>query len=763
MVAEHKTQTTFERILDDLGARASGDGYTARCPAHHDENPSLSLRLADNGTILMKCHAGCTIDAICAALALERADLSSKPRARTGPPITVKDLAEAKRLPWPFLSLLGLADWRTGVMIPYYLPNRTEAPRSRLRTELCAKGSKWLGKKVDGEIVPYGLDRLAQARKAGYLLLAEGESDCWTLWHHGFPALGIPGADMTGKLQAVHLKGIARLYVVREPDEGGDTFVAGIRKRLAYLHWHGEALQITMPGGAKDPNELHQRDPDHFKEAIEAAKMQATPLESDEDAGDDDDEEIAESSPIASWPDPMGDAAFIGPLGAFVNKLGGETEAAREGLLIQLIVAFGSAVGRNAYVTAEADKHYTNLFAVLVAGTGTRKGTSWGQVREHLRRAIPGWEEEHVTSGLSTGEGLINLVCDEAPKIPDKVALIVESEFASVFQRKVREGNTLSPVMRQSWDGGALRVMTRTAPLKATDAHISIIGHISPDELRHLMTATDAGNGFGNRILFACVRRARYLPHGGLTVDFSTEATELKDAIQYGRKPAKLQRDSEAKALWASRYRELSGGRPGVLGKVTNRAEAQVMRLSLIYALSERSSVIQQRHLEAALEVWRYCFDSARFLFGMALGDALAEKLDKALQERGEQGMTRTEMSQHLSGNHSKEEINRALGLLAEQGRAEKRRELGAGRRTITRWYTRVYKDEFNENNEDNAEDEPADSLNSLNSSKRDSAHKANLGECVICANLGRTVPAVMPDKHGNPLCEEHARRQNLI
>ena len=42
-----------------------------------------------------------------------------------------------------------------------------------------------------------------------------------------------------------------------------------------------------------------------------------------------------------------------------------------------------------------------------------------------------------------------------------------------------REGNTLSYVTRQSWDGGRLQVMTRNNPMKATDAHVSKVGHIT--------------------------------------------------------------------------------------------------------------------------------------------------------------------------------------------------------------------------------------------------------------------------------------------
>ena len=95
---------------------------------------------------------------------------------------------------------------------PYHLPDGTPAPRHRLRTALVAKeGSHW--SKGSGEIVPYGLERLEEARKAGYLVLVEGESDCWTLWYHHFPALGLPGVEMVRTLKEAYLAGIDKLYI----------------------------------------------------------------------------------------------------------------------------------------------------------------------------------------------------------------------------------------------------------------------------------------------------------------------------------------------------------------------------------------------------------------------------------------------------------------------------------------------------------------------------------------------------------------------
>lgn len=74
----------IDSILPHLDkVKRSGKGYQARCPAHDDNGPSLSLREGDDGRVLLHCHAGCTTEAVVAALGLTMADLfhpSDKPR-----------------------------------------------------------------------------------------------------------------------------------------------------------------------------------------------------------------------------------------------------------------------------------------------------------------------------------------------------------------------------------------------------------------------------------------------------------------------------------------------------------------------------------------------------------------------------------------------------------------------------------------------------------------------------------------------------------
>jgi phage gp16-like protein len=117
----------------------------------------------------------------------------------------------------------------------------------------------------------------------------------------------------------------------------------------------------------------------------------------------------------------------------------------------------------------------------------------------------------------------------------------------------------------------------------------------------------------------------------------------------------------------------------GLLGAATSRAEAQVMRLAMLYALLGQSAVIRAEHLEAALAVWQYAEQSARYIFGSALGDATADELLRALRAKPD-GMTRTEIRDHFGRNKAADEINRALTVIADAGRAYYRKDPTGGR-----------------------------------------------------------------------------------
>ena len=411
---------------------------------------------------------------------------------------------------------------------------------------------------------------------------------------------------------------------------------------------------------------------------------------------------------VLSWPEPLSDEAYHGVGGEIVKAIEPHTEADNAAMLIQFFTAFGNLIGRNSYFVAEADRHYMNLYSLLIGATSKgRKGSSWGQISRPLKEIDGKWLRDYVHSGLSSGEGLIWVVRDPIekqdpikykgrvidyqtviidPGVDDKRALIMESEFAQALKVISREGNTLSPVMRNAWDGRDLKTLTKNSQAKATAPHISIVGHITKDEMLRNLDSTEVANGLLNRFLIVCVKRSKVLPEGGRIheVDFQPLIDKLTSAYHFAQHAGEIKRDEAARVLWRNVYEELSEGKPGLLGAATARAEAQVMRLSCIYALLDESQVVRQEHLGAALALWEYCEASAKFVFGMSLGDPVADELKRALDDSPE-GLTKTEISNLFGRNKSANHIGRCLNMLLERGMVFSKKE-GTGKKKAERW-----------------------------------------------------------------------------
>jgi Recombinase/Resolvase, N terminal domain len=290
------------------GVVRSGDGWTARCPAHDDRRNSLSVHHR-HGRWLLKCHAGCGWQAIVDALGADAADLfddekrgagSARPSnnratvqpatalsGTSGPPrppeelasvqsgptgLTLDGYATVMRLPTSFVKSCGLSeftfDHKPAVRIPYFGVGGEELA-VRFRIALDGDRFRW---KSGTKPCLYGLHRLLEAHKARHVVLVEGESDCHTLWFHEIPALGIPGAtNWREERDARYLDGIETIYVVVEPDSGGDA----VRKWLSRSTIRHRAKLVSLP--AKDPSGLHLEDPDQFTKRWQVACLGAMP------------------------------------------------------------------------------------------------------------------------------------------------------------------------------------------------------------------------------------------------------------------------------------------------------------------------------------------------------------------------------------------------------------------------------------------------------------------------------------------------------
>jgi hypothetical protein len=394
------------------------------------------------------------------------------------------------------------------------------------------------------------------------------------------------------------------------------------------------------------------------------------------------------------WPT-MDPAAYHGLTGEVVATILPHTEADPVALLLQYLASFGCLAGRRKYYQVGFTQHFGNLFELLVGETSkARKGTSADDIRAVLRACDPGWTNQQMRGGLSSGEGLLHCVRDPVwgmrkgteelvdPGVEDKRFLALEPEFSKTLAVMKREGNSLSGIIRDAWDGrDRLETLVKHSPTKATGACISIVGHITLRELRLMLDETAMANGFANRFLFACVRRSKELPFGG---SLGAEAVQrlgaaTREAFLAAQTTTRVEMNDAAGTLWCKVYSELSRGGDGLMDYITSRAEAQTVRLAFLYALLDQAEAIDVMHLEAALAVWRYCEASARHIFGDMLGDPAADLILQTLR-RNADGMSRSDILRLFGCHLPGDTIGKALGELLRAGKVRRETHATSGR-----------------------------------------------------------------------------------
>ncbi len=185
--------------------------------------------------------------------------------------LTLEQYADAKRLPVEKLRQWGLSTQDGKVRIPYLgIDGRESAVRYRLSLE----GAQRFRSRTRSKMTFYGLDRLKDAQAHGFIVVVEGESDAHTLWYHGYPAVGVPGASSFKSEWLPHLDHIPTIYLVIEPDAGGDQMLGWIAKQPAAFT---DRVRLVRLAEHKDPSALHVDDPDSFQSRFDAALERAEP------------------------------------------------------------------------------------------------------------------------------------------------------------------------------------------------------------------------------------------------------------------------------------------------------------------------------------------------------------------------------------------------------------------------------------------------------------------------------------------------------
>lgn len=554
--------------------------------------------------------------------------------------------------------------------------------------------------------VPYGLNNsnLKDLVSRTYdLFICEGESDTHTLGSWGLLTIGISGKHgwLPEYADLPIIENARRIFVCEDQDEvqpngmtSGQEFVASVLRDLpSALVFKPEGLKADGTA-VKDVSDVHVKYKDFddttawceqhpFIQSIDIA-IQAATL----------DKAMRQPKASKQKPSPMRAEAFYGLAGKIVRLLEPVLETDRPAILSNVLATLGVLFQHEAHARVISDMHYPVDYFLTVGNSAiSRKGTTTNAVLELVDRVQPDFKSR-ILRGLSTGQGLINALIkrkpegeEQDPNLPSEAiaesVLVEVSEFAELLAVVKRDENTLSAVLRDLWDGKPAAVLTRADPLKVQNVSLGQIAHITSTELLNKLTATDRANGFANRFLFIWSERIKLLPKGDSShLNYSDVAIELHAALEAARGLGQVKRDSDAELLWAEEYKRLTTRGASMTDVLLNRADAHVVRLSLLYALLDKSRVIRHEHLLAALAFWDYCEESVRYVFGDAV-DAIDEKIFKALEHGA---LTDGELRRRVFNDHRTAEWVEAKMAELERQRRVRRDTKDLKTKTVDAW-----------------------------------------------------------------------------
>jgi len=324
------------------------------------------------------------------------------------------------------------------------------------------------------------------------------------------------------------------------------------------------------------------------------------------------------------------DAALYGLPGRVVRALEPTTESDPAALLLTFICFYGNAVGPSPYVLFGGTQHQANLFVLIAGDPASRKGTSLSAISKLFAQATPEWSAMRKLLGAQSGEAVIAAIQPKADEpVIDPRLILVEDEAKRMFQ--AISATSLGPVLRTAWGGGSLQVKSVKKELRADNTHVSLVGHAVPAELTAgARNAIVSAGGLETRFLWALVTRSKRV--NPLTKS-QADLGELAEDIQASLIAAKTAA-FRAQPVWWQALCDMKGVTPPqefpvsqevvdkwfylvtdrlpepsdpALEAVFQRAEAQIIRLALVYALSSGDTMIESQHIDAALALWTYC------------------------------------------------------------------------------------------------------------------------------------------------------------
>ena len=420
-------------------------------------------------------------------------------------------------------------------------------------------------------------------------------------------------------------------------------------------------------------------------------------------------------------PPPRADEKMFRGLVGSVAQMGAEgSEVSPVAPGMACLSWLSAQIGRDAYIQIGNVRHPIAI-NVLHVGRSMRAAKSESialllrtesAIRDGLDCGSEALLGQGRRGGLSALQDIALLVHDgyqDIPPIDDKRLWLYELPFAPLLRRMKRGGDAVSEALSDFFDGGSIRLVTKTGSLSATSPHIAVHSTITPAECRSMLdqSVIHHGHGLASRFLIFWAERIHTVPVPAPTdaKRVAALAKALHAVVTFARgeypktrfrRPVQL--SSEARELYEAFYLSLrgrdSGGEIGT--GLLNWLAPITMRIASVYALADLSLVIRREHMEAALACAAYHQDSVRYVLAgeadqhQRAGD-LADRQAKVLAALRGAGdwLGRTEIVRQVFRNHIRaDDLTAVLESLLAAGSIEERRERNAnnpGEKTLYR------------------------------------------------------------------------------
>ncbi|MHC1762682.1 MAG: DUF3987 domain-containing protein [Verrucomicrobiia bacterium] len=232
------TPTELVHVVEGRGLspRKTQSGWQARCPAHDDRSPSLSISEGRDGCILLRCHADCTTEAVVGALGLKMADLF--------PTAPAQHYASPRRM-------VKTYDYVDESGKPLFQCVRYEPKDFRQRRPDPANPGGWVWNLQGVRRVLYRLPELRAALAARRtVFICEGEKDVDTLVQQGFVATtNAMGAGKWHSADTEALRDAVRVVVITDKDAPGRKHGHDVATALHGVAGSVKLIELPDRGG----------------------------------------------------------------------------------------------------------------------------------------------------------------------------------------------------------------------------------------------------------------------------------------------------------------------------------------------------------------------------------------------------------------------------------------------------------------------------------------------------------------------------------